>query len=862
MPTAAAPFLSVHERGVLAALGDAVTPPGRRVGPVDGDRLDRAERLVADLGPTAATGYRGMLAALEHGARLAGGRPFSQLEPFEKVALLERLGRLGPMHFGLYALTAPLKYAATHDPGVYARIGAPFGVATARSKPEPWESRITDLSSLERDEHLECDVVIIGSGAGGAPLAKKLAQRGLAVVILEEGAHHTRRDFDGHALPAVRKLYRGGGTLAALGNAVIPVFAGRTTGGSTTINSGTCFRAPPEVLRAWVEETGASTLGPDALAPHFESVEHTLRVAPNPMDVLGGNARVVARGASRLGWSHAPLPRNAPGCDGQGICCFGCPTDAKQSTLVAYLPRALSAGAMLFSGARVDRILTRGGRVVGVVAEAARGGSDGSAGELVRLRVSARTVVVAGGAVPTPVLLLRNGLANGSGQVGRNLSLHPASYGMALFEERVDGFRAVPQGYGVHEFADRGLMLEGLFVPPDITAASFPGLGRDWTALVDRMEHLAAFGFMIRDTSRGRVRAGPGGRPLITYYLNERDRRLVLEGHARVAEIFLAAGAIETRPGVSDMPPIRNERELLRFVERGPDRYKARDLGLTAYHPLGSCRMGADPRRSVVRADHRSHDVEGLYVVDGSVLPGPPGVNPQVTIMALAEQAAGPIGEAAEALDKAARAAARLEKKAKAAQKARLHVAGEDAPSVSMVEKNEDRDKARPAAQLRRAWVFSEVMAGSLREVDEAVSRDLTLTLDVRFVHLADQLRCLIAGGGRLCAELSGTADLGGLAHARPATGHLTWAPLGGRAALVYEVAFALDDGTRVLARGEKHVLLPRVLRGATTLHTALQRVEGDRAGEVLARGILRFGLWTMPGFLRSFALKRPVEID
>ncbi|MBL8783771.1 MAG: GMC family oxidoreductase [Deltaproteobacteria bacterium] len=834
-------FLGSDERAIVQAICEVATPAGARVGAPDGARVDAIEALVSELGAGAELGFRGLVRALDLAARATTGHPLDAMSASERAAWFDRAAGIEALHWPLRALMTPMKYAAVHDPRVYAELGVPFGVQPAREKPAAWEKRVVDARTLERDEFLEVDAVIVGSGAGGAPLARGLAAQGYAVLVLEEGAHYTRRDFTGHALPTVRKLYQGGGTMMAWGNATMPVLAGKTVGGSTTVNSGTCFRTPDDVLREWVAETGLEGLGPDALAPHFASVEKMLGVAPNPMDVLGGNARIVVRGAEALRWSHAPLPRNAPGCDGQGLCCFGCPTDAKRSTAVSYLPKAVAAGAMVYAGARVERVLARGGRATGVLAEATR-----EDGRVVRIRVAASVVVVAGGAIPSPLLLLRSGLGNGSGQVGRNLSLHPASYSTAMFGERIDGFRGVPQGYGVHEHHHEGIMMEGLFVPPDILGSSAESHGREWSRFVDRMEHVAAFGFMIRDRSRGRVRGGPGGRPLITYRMEERDRALVFEGHRRLAELFLAAGADEVRPGVKGQPVLRSRADLERFAQSGR-RYGGSDLGLSSFHPLGTCRMGSDPRRSVVGAELESHDVSGLFVVDGSVLPGAPGVNPQVTIMALAERAVGGVGRRIDQVQRGGAAAGG----SKGAATVRGHMR-----AVESAEVEAPRDVA-VAAKAKVAWTFAEIMAGGIREVREAVTRDLTLTLDVAFVELAQQLRCLWSGGGRLVAELSGVVEFGGLAHGRPCTGSLSWAPLGGRRALVYELAFAADDGRRLIVRGEKHVLVPRILRGATHLHTTVIEQE---SGMVVGQGLLTFDLWTMPSFLRSFALTTPRE--
>lgn len=821
---AAPNVFSPDERRLVAALAEAVTPPSARVGPPNEARVARAEALVAEMGEVGAAGWKALLHTLDGVARLTQGGGIEALEPERRQRFVERLHGIEALRWPLFALSTPLKYAASHDADLFSHLGVPFGVRPSLERAPRWEQRVVELASEPHDQTLEVDVVIVGSGAGGAPMARALAQEGLAVLVLEEGRHFTRRDFDGLAYPTVRRMYRGGGAMMAWGNAPMQVLAGVTVGGSTTVNSGTCFRTPDHVLHEWGREFGLTALAPDRLAPYFESIERQLEVGPNPMHVLGGCARVIARGAEALGWEHAPLPRNAPGCDGQGLCCFGCPTDAKRSTNVSIIPKALEAGAMLYAGAHVERILRTGGRASGVVASATR-----PDGRRVELRVRARAVVVSGGAIPTPLLLLRSGLGNGSGEVGKNLSLHPASYANAIFAERIDGNRGVPQGYGVHQFSGDGILMEGLFVPPDIAASVFEPVGARWSELVDRFEHVASFGFMIRDTARGRVRLGRDGRPFIRYDVNDHDRRRLLYAHARLAEMFLAAGAEVVFPGVAGQPALRSREDLTRFEERAA-RYRAGDIVLSSFHPLGTARMGMDPSRSVVGPTHESHDVPGLFVVDGSVFPGAPGVNPQITIMALSERASTFVVRA-------------VESSAGRAGKQKLRVA----PEV------EHADLMPSPPPARAAWSFSEIMAGPVREVDDAVTRDVVLALDVAFIDLAPQLGSAFAGALRLHAELTGTASIGGRAKNVPCKGSLQWSPLGGTEALVYELELVTDDGTPLLLRGCKHVLLPRVLYGATHLHTDLRTEDGA----LWARGMLTFDLRTMPSFLKSMELVR-----
>jgi len=426
------------------------------------------------------------------------------------------------------------------------------------------------------------------------------------------------------------RLYREAGQTLTVGTPPIVLPLGSGLGGTTLVNSGTCFRTPPRVLERWRADFGLD-LDSETLELCFQRVEDALSVSEVTPELAGANAAVARRGAERLGWSHGYLRRNARGCVGSGVCAFGCPTSAKQHTGITYVPRAELAGARVLTGATVERIDVRGGRVHGV--HARRGAADD-------IDVKAPRVVVAAGTIHTPLLLAASGIGGGSGQLGGNLSMHPATAAFALMDEVVDMAKGVPQSFYVDEWAGEGIMFEGIAGPPSYAAMSLPLQGERHAEAMRSYRHLAQLGLMVSDSSRGRVRGMAGarrlgrgrlgrgriGRPLITYDLDERDLARFRTGIGRMRELFESAGA----------------REVYLPLPEGtePEQVRAKDLRLMAFHPLGTARADADPARGVVDSDLQVHGVQGLHVADGSVVPSALGVNPQITIMALATRLA------------------------------------------------------------------------------------------------------------------------------------------------------------------------------------------------------------------------------
>jgi choline dehydrogenase-like flavoprotein len=463
---------------------------------------------------------------------------------------------------------------------------------------------------------IEADVCVIGAGAGGAVVAAELAEAGARVVVLEQGPHHHADSFSARPLQMMSTLYRDGGHGMTLGSPPILLPLGRGVGGTTLVNSGTCFRTPPGILERWREEYGLEQLTEPELDPCFERGEKALSVAEVTPQLAGGNAAVARRGAERLGWSSGYLRRNARGCVGSGVCAFGCPTSAKQHTGITYIPRAKAAGARIITGADARHVAVARGR-----AQAVHARLEGGA----HLEVRAADVVVAAGTIHTPLLLARSGLGGRSGELGGNLALHPATAGFALMDEIVDMAKGVPQSFYVDEFAAEGIMFEGVAGPPSYVAMSLPLSGQRHAKVMARYRNLAQFGLMVSDSSRGRVRL-QGARPLIRYDLNAEDLRRFRVGLERLRELFQAAGA----------------REVFLPLPTGvsPGRVTARQLKLMAFHPLGTARAHADPERGVVDGNLALHGVRGVHIADGSVIPSSLGVNPQITIMALATRLA------------------------------------------------------------------------------------------------------------------------------------------------------------------------------------------------------------------------------
>ena len=456
---------------LLAAAADALLPPGDLAaddalpGAAEVDIAPRIAALVSHLPRLHQRLLHAGFWLLEHLPWLGLQPRFSRLDHARRARWLQRIAALSPL---TARALLPLKMLSM---GAYLeapRIAALLDIGNGQKVPLAAPLPPVQPLPVQRPEDLpafvdaEFDVVIVGSGAGAAPLARTLARAGWSVALIEEGDAHTRLDYAAPPLDRMPLLYRDAGATVTLGRPSVLLPIGRAVGGTTVVNSGTCLRTPERVVAGW-QANFASGLAPEALAAHYAEVEQTLGVAPASWSVLGGNAEIVRKGVEALGLSGRPLPRNAPDCHGAGQCAVGCPVDAKRGVHLNYLPQAVAAGATIFARARADVVVRDGGRAVAVTGRFCN--PDGTFGGKLSLRAR-RGVVVAAGAIGTPGLLRASGIRPAA--LGRHLRIHPATGVTGRFPQEIRAWRGVLQSYLVETLADEGVLFEATFPPPSL----------------------------------------------------------------------------------------------------------------------------------------------------------------------------------------------------------------------------------------------------------------------------------------------------------------------------------------------------------------------------------------------------------
>ncbi len=564
-------------------------------------------------------------------------QPFTRMSPERRERYLRawatsRIPQRRKAFQALKRLTTVTHYTT---PGAGRSIGYPGPLGPPPQTPKP----IRPLS-ITRDTTLDCDVVVIGSGAGGGVVAGELAARGKDVIVLEKGGYRNEADFTHQEGDALETMYDAGGLLASRDLGLV-VLQGATLGGGTVINYTTSFHTPDAVREEWARGHAL---------PHFISAEftHSLDAVAQRLGVNtahanpSGRDRVLIRGLERKGWHHGLLPRDVRGCsqdDSCGYCGLGCRRAAKQSTLITYLQDAAARGARMVVDCDVRRVDLDRASASGVTARVG----------LHSLTVRARTVVVAGGSIHSPALLLRSGITMPA--LGRYLALHPATAVLAHMDEDVRPWTGTVQAHYSDQFADLndgyGFKFETVPIHPSLQALAAP-----WESAAQHRERMsqlprtALVGILLRDRFGGRVSVDAQGNPVVDYRLSRYDAGHLRRAFDAAGELLEAAGAreiwaplarfISYRPGAA-----RTREEWLARVDSagwGPN-----ELLLVTFHQMASCRMGATARTSVVDADNRVWGIRNLYVADASTFPSASGVNPMLTVMAIAHRAAGVI---------------------------------------------------------------------------------------------------------------------------------------------------------------------------------------------------------------------------
>ena len=662
--------LSPRQRLTLDAAARRIAPAAFVPGPTATDLTEVVARRIARMPPLHASDLKLAISILGSGlaALLTSGspRPFSHRSAAEQDAFLDRWlrSRLAPLRSIAQSVRRLVLFCYYATPAGHQPIGY-RGPLFDRSPSVPWEGAatgvpldsepiarvtstgaappaITRRSPVVQADRLpsSTDVLVIGSGAGGSVAAARLAEAGFQVVILEEGPLVQGDDFDEHEAQATERLYADQG-LRATRDQSVGLFQGGAVGGGTTVNWLIMLRTPDQVLEEWAARHGVTGMSPAEMRPVFDRIEREVHARVVPDDAHSPNNRLILDGAARLGWRARSATINAKGCVRAGFCGTGCRYDAKQGALTVWLPRAIAAGAQLVADAAVERIalVTDGGPMPRKRVTVRR--RDPATGAFVGIEtIDARLVVLAAGAIGTPLILQRSGL--GGGGVGQWLRLHPTTAVSAVYPHEMYGAGGIPLSTICDEFSQSdangyGYWIECPPMHPALASVANAGFGESHRALMTSFRNLGTLIGLTRDgadreRSNGSVAPRGDMGSDIRYRLGPADARHVQASIAAAAQLHLANGAREVCTLHTTPLRIRSEADLaaVRAASVAPN-----DIGLFSAHVNGTARIGIDPRTSGVTPDGERHGVPGLYIMDGSLLPTAPGVNPQETIMAV-----------------------------------------------------------------------------------------------------------------------------------------------------------------------------------------------------------------------------------
>ena len=550
---------------------------------------------------------------------------FSALAQHEREAYLKRWAA-SPLALKRRAFQVMKRLVLLYAYGV---DGSPYAAAMgyARVVPPLAATRASlRVRTPRAGEVFDADVCVIGSGAGGGVVAAELAAAGRRVIVLERARPRFEDQFDGRELAGYAALFVDRG-IAATEDRAIALLAGSALGGGTIVNWNTSLRISPAVAQEW------RAAGVEDLTQHYDSVVRRTDVDTDESERNGANA-ALERGSRELGAGTSTIARNVKGCGDCGSCTLGCRLGAKQSTMRTYLVDACANGAEILT-ADARRIEVDGGRVTGVIARVEGG----------EIRVRAPQVALAGGALLSPALLLRSGIA--TDQTGRHFHLHPVAVTSGIYDEDLGGvWSGVPQSVMGDAFAEiegaHGFRLEVPQAYPGILAASFPWWGADaHRARAAEARHIAPFIGIVRDRSEGRITIDKNGEPLVVYQNGDLERRLLTRAMVEAARVHVAAGA--RRVFTLHTPPLERDASAIDDLaaEIGRRGVHANRVALFSAHQMSSCRIGRDRASSVADPDGQVWDTRGLFVTDASAFPSASGVNPMMTVMALARRTAG-----------------------------------------------------------------------------------------------------------------------------------------------------------------------------------------------------------------------------
>jgi choline dehydrogenase-like flavoprotein len=485
---------------------------------------------------------------------------------------------------------------------------------------------------------VRCDVVVVGSGAGGAVAALNLVDAGMKVVVIEAGPELVNKNMTRNAPEFLTKYLWDSGMRFVRGNAYHPTMQGKVIGGSTKINSAIMFKLHEEIKNQWAEKDGLCFLKNNLIDASFKRIFKKTSVSRTPMAVMGKRNLIVRDVLKKIGLKGKPLLRAVKNCDGCGDCLTGCFKDKKQSVDRTYLKDALAKGISIFSCCQVTEILTKGNKVCGVKGYMIRQNNNKNN----KFRISAPLVILAAGCANTPVILLNSKITAGK-TVGKSFYAHIGGAAVGFMKELVNPWIGATQGWGAFDSKIPGLKYESLWAPESLITGKWGGFGAGLLKQLPDLKHAVVISVLYKGNVTGCIKAASGFSPDMKLKIPKTEIHVIMRALKQVCHGFLKCGAKYIFTGVRGVKDeIRTADDCEALLNPKID---ARSYTMTLNHIFGSCPMGANRNTSSVHLSGKVRGVEGLYICDASIFPGPCGVNPQATVMALSDLITRRLGE-------------------------------------------------------------------------------------------------------------------------------------------------------------------------------------------------------------------------
>tara|TARA_Y100000996_G_scaffold399294_1_gene368182 strand:+ start:1412 stop:2893 length:1482 start_codon:yes stop_codon:yes gene_type:complete len=486
------------------------------------------------------------------------------------------------------------------------------------------------LTKIYKPEHLtnntyRCEYLVIGSGAGGSVAALELAEAGKDVIIIEEGQYHKTSTFSSKISDMMKKTWRNHGVTPFWGIPPIGFAEGKCLGGSTVINGGLLWRTPRRILNIWEREYGLSGYSEDNLLRHFEKVEELLNVGFHREDNQNRDSEMLKIGCDSLSWKYLSVPRAGGGnCINSNLCPTGCPSGAKQSTALTYLPTAVKLGARIFTGSKAI-FINNGGETAHVIKVQNQLNNHIS-------NIKSDYIFLSGGAIQTPFLLQKSKIKT---DAGKKLEFHFNLKFVAEFDRKIESQKGTIFTIQVQEYMDQGLLIMASNYQPHYLAMTLEHFGNNTiNDVMERYEYCGLFVAQVQAKSKGKILSISDESPFVSYNLNINDIPSLKNAIKKTTKLLFASGAKKVFLPIRDTKPINDPGSSL---EKTIDNLNPRKLEIVSVHAMASCSMGGEPE-SITDLNGKVNGLKNIHVTDASVLPSNIGESPQGTIMAMSHE--------------------------------------------------------------------------------------------------------------------------------------------------------------------------------------------------------------------------------